>query len=172
MKMKFKRVHQLGYVVEDMDKAMDEYGKIYGIKAWYRAVNEPVGQLYYKGQPFTDPGYDVVLGYCGKTEIELITTGGAENIYTAFIRAHGYGLHHFCFFVRDIKPYVAEYEKRGWVVTQNGVINGKSTKSHFAYLTRPNGKRRAHPLKKRTRLRPFAKPRCLFVDIFQKFRRF
>ena len=63
--------------------------------------------------------------------------GGAENIYTAFIRAHGYGLHHFCFFVRDIKPYVAEYEKRGWVVTQNGVINGKSTKSHFAYLTRP-----------------------------------
>ena len=47
MKMKFKRVHQLGYVVEDMEKAMDEYGKIYGIKKWYRAVNNPVGQLYY-----------------------------------------------------------------------------------------------------------------------------
>ena len=36
--MDYPFVHQLGFVVRDMEKAMEEYGKIYHIKKWYRAA--------------------------------------------------------------------------------------------------------------------------------------
>lgn len=139
MKKYYSQVHQLGYIVRNMKESMEYYGKIYSIKQWYRAVNKPVGQLYYHGKSFIDNGYEVVIGYCGRTEIELITTGGdVENIYTEFIKRHGYGLHHFCFFVKDIDPYIKEYQYRGWKLAQHGCINGKRTKSRFAYMVPPD----------------------------------
>lgn len=131
---KYSNVHQLGFIVKDMEKAMDYYGKIYHIKKWYGVVNEPQGKLYYKGKEFSDDGYDMRLGYCGKTEIELITTNAEENIYTEFLKKCGEGLHHISFFVKDVKKSIAEYEQLGFEVVQNGTINGKSMISEFAYM--------------------------------------
>lgn len=133
----FPRVHQLGFVVRDMERAMQEYGNIYRIKQWYRPVNEPQGKLYYRGQRFSDSGYDMRIGYCGSTEIELITTAAKENIYTTFLEECGEGLHHISFFVSDIDRYVDTYKNLGFEVIQNGTINGKSMCTRFAYLAIP-----------------------------------
>ena len=135
----FSNVHQLGFVVENLREAMKEYGEIYGIKQWYGVVNKPQGQLYYKGKPFFDRGYRMAIGYCGRTEIELITTGADENIYTEFLKKHGPGLHHICFFVKDIDEWLTRYKKRGYEVIQNGTTNGKASVARFAYL-RKKGK--------------------------------
>ncbi|MEA4912268.1 MAG: VOC family protein [Oscillospiraceae bacterium] len=139
---RFSNVHQLGFVVEDLQEAMKEYGARYRVKRWYGVVNEPQGALFYKGKPFADSGYAMAIGYCGRTEIELITTAAQENIYTEFLRAHGPGLHHVSFFVRDIDAWVPQYEALGYEVVQNGVTNGKTMKARFAYMRRtdqPNG---------------------------------
>lgn len=130
----YSNVHQLGFIVKDMAQAMEKYGKIYKITKWYGVVNQPKGKLFYKGEEFTDEGYDMRLGYCGKTEIELITTSAAKNIYTDFLDACGEGLHHISFFVKDINKAIAEYEQQGFEVVQNGTINGKSMVSKFAYM--------------------------------------
>lgn len=135
---KFSRVHQLGFVVRDMDKAMYEYGRIYKIKKWYGVVNNPKGKLYYKGKEFTDEGYDMRIGYSGATEIELITTAVGDNIYGGFLSKCGEGLHHVSFFVRNIAPYVEEYKKMGFEIIQNGTINGKTLITKFAYLSKPD----------------------------------
>lgn len=82
---KYNRVHQLGFVVPDMEAAMDFYGAVYGVKRWYRPVNEPQGELFFEGRPFSDPGYDMAIGYCGKTEIELITVGKVDNLYSRYL---------------------------------------------------------------------------------------
>lgn len=133
----YAHVHQLGFVVEDMKAAIREYGAIYKVKKWYRPVNSPQGELFYKGERFEDSGYEMAIGFSGKTEIELITTAAKENIYTGFLRENGPGLHHISFFVKDLDAAVREYEGLGFEVTQNGSINGKSMLTRFAYMTKP-----------------------------------
>lgn len=135
---KYNRVHQLGFVVPDMEAAMDFYGAVYGVKRWYRPVNEPQGELFFEGRPFSDPGYDMAIGYCGKTEIELITVGKVDNLYSRYLAQNpAGGLHHISFFVRNLDAWVEEYKAKGFRVTQNGLVNGKRSKCRFAYMTRP-----------------------------------
>ena len=108
---KYNRVHQLGFVVPDMEAAMDFYGAVYGVKRWYRPVNEPQGELFFEGRPFSDPGYDMAIGYCGKTEIELITVGKVDNLYSRYLAQNpAGGLHHISFFVRNLDAWVEEYK--------------------------------------------------------------
>lgn len=136
---RYKMAQQLGFVVPDMEAAMDKYGAAYGIRKWYQPCNSPQGELFYQGAPFTDPGYDMAIGYCGKTEIELITVGpGVDNLYSRFLELNSQGgLHHISFFVRDLEAWIAEYRQKGYEVRQNGLINGKRSQCRFAYMTRP-----------------------------------
>ncbi len=133
---RFSNVHQLGFVVTDLNKAMAEYGARYRVRQWYGVVNEPMGELFYNGQPFTDQGYAMAIGYCGRTEIELITTSAQQNIYTEFLQEHGPGLHHISFFVDDIDKWIPQYKAIGYEVIQNGSTNGKTMKARFAYMRR------------------------------------
>lgn len=136
---KYKMVNQLGFVVPNMEEGMDKYGAVYNIKKWYRPVNEPQGELFFEGKPFQDPGYDMAIGYCGKTEIELITVGeGMDNLYSRFLKQNpAGGLHHISFFVKDLDKWIEEYKAKGFEVTQNGLVNGTHSKCRFAYMTRP-----------------------------------
>lgn len=134
---RYPRVHQLGFVVRDLDTAMTEYGEIYGIRKWYAVVNDPPGKIYFRGREIRDEGYDMRVGYCGSTEIELITTSLKDNIYGLFLEQCGEGLHHVSFFVRRIEPYVDKYRKLGFEVVQNGEVNGKSMITKFAYMAKP-----------------------------------
>lgn len=134
---RYKRVNQLGFVVPDMEEGMKKYGEIYKIKKWYRPVNEPQGELFFEGKPFKDPRYDMAIGYCGKTEIELITVGDVDNLYSRFLKINpNGGLHHISFFVKDLAKWIEEYKALGFEVTQNGVVNGKHSKCYFAYMTK------------------------------------
>lgn len=130
-------VDQIGFIVTDMQKAMEEYGKIYHIRQWYRAVNKPAGPIYYEGKEIKDDGFDAVIGYCGKTEIELITTSLPDNLYGRFLHDRGPGLNHFCFFVKDIEKVTAQYEAMGFKVLQKGCMQGRHMRSRYTYLVRP-----------------------------------
>lgn len=138
--MSKRSVDQIGFIVDDMEKAMREYGAIYHIKHWFRAVNTPPGKIFYNGEEIQDPGFDACIGYCGRTEIELITTSHPDNLYGAFLREQGPGLHHFCFFVKDINKVIKEYEAQGFNVIQRGSMNGKHMVSYYAYLVKPGEK--------------------------------
>ncbi|MBR3358419.1 MAG: VOC family protein [Solobacterium sp.] len=135
--MNYSHVHQLGFVVRDMEKAMEEYGKIYHIKTWYRAGKRLDDEMYYMGKRIADPGFDLIVGYCGNTEIELITTTADEGLYAAFLKEGREGLHHVSFFVNDLAAAVKEYEGYGFQVVQNGYMTGKTERTYYAYMARP-----------------------------------
>lgn len=137
---KFSRVHQLGFVVEDLEQAMRDYSRIYHVKRWYRAVNEMKDRMYYKGKQVQDDGFDLVIGYCGKTEIELITSTAKENIYVNFLRENGPGLHHISFFVSDLDKAIQDYLDLGFEVIQNGTLGNRSAVTRYAYLKRPGSR--------------------------------
>jgi hypothetical protein len=66
----------------------------------------------------------------GSLQIELLESLEGENIYTEFLREKGEGLHHLGIGVDDVDREVAELEKGGVGVLQQGKVNGRS----FAYL--------------------------------------
>lgn len=136
--MEYPYVHQLGFVVRDMEKAMEEYGKIYHIKTWYRAAKRPDDEMFYMGKRIVDPGFDLIVGYCGKTEIELITTSAQESIYANFLKEGHEGLHHVSFFVNDVSAAVKEYEGYGFQVAQNGYMTGLTGRTYYAYMAKPD----------------------------------
>lgn len=135
--MRYPFVHQIGFVVKDMEKAMEEYGRIYHIKTWYRAGKRPDDEMYYMGKRIRDPGFDLIVGYCGNTEIELITTAAEESLYANFLKAGREGLHHISFFVNDLDAAIAEYKGYGFEVVQNGFMTGKTERTDYAYMAKP-----------------------------------
>lgn len=134
--MKYPFVHQLGFVVDDMEKAMAEYGKIYGIKKWYRAAKRGDDEMLYRGERIYDPGFDLVMGYCGRTEIELITTAAKSSLYADFLQEREPGLHHISFFVNDLEKHVRQMQSLGFEVVQNGFMRGKTARTDYAYMAR------------------------------------
>ncbi len=137
---KYPRIHQLGFVVEDLEKAMPEYSRMYNVRTWYRAVNEMKEGMYYKGKAIRDDGFDLVIGYCGNTEIELIVSAAKENIYVNFLRENGPGLHHISYFVSDLDKAIREYQDMGFEVIQNGSLGNKSVVTRYAYLKKPGSR--------------------------------
>ena len=138
--MRYPRVHQLGFVVDNMQKAMEEYGQIYHIKKWYRAGRTPDDDMYFMGEKIKDDGFDLAIGYCGVTEIELITTKAKKSLYANFLHEQGPGLHHISFFCTNLTKCLNEYRKLGFEVVQNGFLQGKTIRTEYAYLVKPGEK--------------------------------
>ncbi|MDO4552946.1 MAG: VOC family protein [Bacillota bacterium] len=133
----YSLVHQLGFVVEDIDRAMEDLGREYRVAKWYRPANSTPEEMYYEGKKI-DIRSEAVIGYCGKTEIEIISfTGGDENLYSIGLEENGPGFHHVSFFVKDMEAALKEYEALGYRRTQWGVMTGKSTVTRYEYLTKP-----------------------------------
>lgn len=133
-------INQLGFIVEDMKKAIRDYSKIYHIKRWYHAANEMKDHIYYKGKKIRDNGFDVVIGYSGSLEIELITSTAEENIYVNFLRENGPGLHHVSYFVSNLDQAVKDYQNIGFELVQYGTMGNRSVVTRYAYLRPPNSR--------------------------------
>lgn len=134
---KYSRVHQLGFIVENMEMAMIDYAEIYNVKRWYRPVDNLNKPILYRGRPIKDNGFDLVIGYCGKTEIELITSNADENVYVNFLRDNGPGLHHVSYFVRNLARAILDYKKIGFEIVQEGSLGSMGVVTNYAYLIRP-----------------------------------
>jgi len=132
----FGRVDQLGLVVRDLEAAVRNMSAQLGVRDWYRPAKSEKGgfRAYYKGKEVTSD-IDFVFGYCGKIQIELVTSSGGEDIYTKFMEEHGEGMHHLCFFVSDMDAKLAAFRKLGMEPVQYGDFGGKSgAVTRFAYL--------------------------------------
>ena len=132
----FKQVDQVGFVVEDMEDAIRNFSDKLGVRDWYRPrkSEEDEGKIIYRGEEIV-PEIDFVLGYCGRLQFELVTTGGPKNIYSEHLERHGEGLHHICFFIKDIDATMAEYKKMGVEPIQTGSVLGKGgAVTRYAYM--------------------------------------
>lgn len=133
----YKRVNQLGFVVHDMDKALKEYAEIYHIKQWYRAGKKKTDPMNYHEKPIDDPGFDLIIGYCGNTELELIATSAESSLYADFLKEGHEGLHHVSLFVLNLKKAVREFESMGFEVVQSGCMHQKFSRADYAYMVKP-----------------------------------
>lgn len=130
-------INQLGFVVTDMDAAMQKYGELYMVEQWYRPVTGEQDVICYHGKEISDEGMDLIVGYYGDMEIELIQPANEPNVYSAYIDQYGEGFHHICYHVKDLDAALDYYQALGFEVVQNGSLVSNLSSTNYAYIARP-----------------------------------
>ncbi|MCX5733004.1 MAG: VOC family protein [candidate division NC10 bacterium] len=129
-------VDQVGFVVRDIDRAMETYWRV-GIGPWrvYTYGAPLVKDLTYRGKP-GNWRFRIALAGVGGFSLELIQPLSGENIYSDFLEKHGEGgIQHLGFVVQDMDRVVEEAQRSGYQVIQSGRGHGVHGDGKFAYLS-------------------------------------
>lgn len=128
-------IAQVGIIVEDLDKAVENYWKLFGIGNWhFYTYGKPlVKRMTYHGKP-SEYKMRVALSYLGPLRIELIEMLEGDTVYADFVKEHGYGVHHFGVLVDDMEEAIARAEAAALTMTMDGAGFGRDGDGHYAYL--------------------------------------
>jgi len=116
---------QVCVVSRDYKRTMEGFVKL-GIGPWrvYHYKSAPgIRNTVFRGKDETFT-MTLCLAWNGQMMWEIIEPLEGPNIYHEFLEAHGEGVHHVAFDGGD-KPYdalIAEFEARGFPVTQSGLL--------------------------------------------------
>ncbi|MFE5564010.1 VOC family protein [Amycolatopsis japonica] len=128
------KVGQVGLLVPDLRAAIAQYSLLLGRDDWSIFTYGPdnVEGLTYRGEP---SDYRMILAFVGADpQIELIESLDGPNIYTEWIERHGYGAHHFGFYVDSIAEATASMQADGYDPIQTGRATGLDGDGGFAYF--------------------------------------
>lgn len=126
-------IFQICWVVDDIAAAEREFSEKWGVQRWLRMPDLHFGPetTTYRGER-ADYTAHIALGYSGTQQIELIQPVSGNNLYTEFLESNGVGVHHVAYVPVDYEETLAEAERRGMPVLQQGRIGGAGME--FAYL--------------------------------------
>lgn len=129
------RVHQVGIVVADVERAIAEHARLLGYAdpEWRRADFGPesVEQLWVRGEPAE---FTTRLGFAGSDpELELIEPVAGPSIYGEWLAEHGEGLHHLAVVVTSLAAATEAMEEAGFAVVQAGTGFAPNGRGGFAY---------------------------------------
>jgi methylmalonyl-CoA/ethylmalonyl-CoA epimerase len=95
-----RKIHHVGIVVPDLDKAMSFWRDLLGLAVVKIAVVH-------------DQGVKAALLQAGDSEIELLEPIVADNGVGKFLARRGGGLHHVCFETEDVASELSRARSKG-----------------------------------------------------------
>jgi methylmalonyl-CoA/ethylmalonyl-CoA epimerase len=95
-----KKIHHVGIVVADLEKAM-------------RIWRDLLGLALVKSAVVQDQGVKAALLKAGESEIELLEPIEPENGVGKFLARRGGGLHHVCFETDDVAGELSRAQAKG-----------------------------------------------------------
>lgn len=130
-----KGIDQVAVIVPDLEEAMRKYWEWLGVGPWrvYTYGKPLVKRMAYRGKPSVYK-MRIALSFIGPLNIELIEMLEGDTIYADFVAEHGFGLHHFGIFVKDMEQALVEARAAGLSVVQEGSGFGLDGSGHYAYL--------------------------------------
>jgi catechol 2,3-dioxygenase-like lactoylglutathione lyase family enzyme len=130
-KAELKQVFQVCVVVNNIEKSVEQYWKIFGIGPWQIRTFQPPDlfdtTLHGKPEPYT---MKIAAARAGNIEWELIQPLSGRSSYREFLDKNGEGLHHVAVVVEDFDKTVSAMEKHGI----GTVMTGRFRESEYAYL--------------------------------------
>ena len=132
---RFGPVRQLGYVVRDLDRALEGWLAA-GVGPWYVIDPLALERFQYRGGASIVPDVAIALSYSGDLQVELIhQRDDTPTLYRDFLAtsAEG-GLQHLGFIPADYDAALAAALADGWKVGHDGAAAG----TRFAYVERGN----------------------------------
>jgi len=110
--LKLSPVHQLGYVVADIEKTCSYYESVLGIGPFCPPFEVDMSGAILRGKPIATK-IKVAFAQSGSVQVELIQPVEGENLYTEFLARYGDGIHHLAYTVDDMEAMKAEFADRG-----------------------------------------------------------
>jgi len=116
----FPPIMQLGYVVRNLDAALDHWVKALGVGPFFVTPHVPYAEVHHRGRQI-EIETRVAIAYHGALQIEVLEqTGGDVSMFTEFLDRRGGGLHHVCAVTDDLAALTARFAGRGVGVLQGG----------------------------------------------------
>jgi methylmalonyl-CoA/ethylmalonyl-CoA epimerase len=124
-------VDQVGFVVRDLDRAIETFGAVFGE---FHTMETALEGAWYRGRR-ADVTLRIGFGKSGPLEIELIEVVSGESPHREMLEKHGEGVHHIRFRVDDIDPPLEQLKQLGFEVIWSHEIPQVAAK--WAYLEAP-----------------------------------
>ncbi len=143
----FKKVRQIGFVVNDIKEVARTYWDKYKIGPWqfFKYYSPKVKEMYYEGsevfnQKFTT---SAPIPSISDIEVELVMPQAGESVYKDHLEKYGEGLQHISFIYNPSFDEVLKFHKdKGDQIMQQGSINGAiyvymGTKTDLKFISEP-----------------------------------
>jgi methylmalonyl-CoA/ethylmalonyl-CoA epimerase len=98
--MEPRGIHHLGVAVEDLDRAVTTYERVFGAQLEHR-------------ETVPDQGVEAASMRVGDGRVELLASLGEETAVGKFLAKRGPGMHHVAFEVDDVRGAVGELAGKG-----------------------------------------------------------
>jgi methylmalonyl-CoA/ethylmalonyl-CoA epimerase len=128
-------ISQIALVVEDLEKAVERYWKVFGVGPWqFYSYGKPLlKKMSYRGKP-AEYRMRIAMAQVGSLNLELIEMQEGRTVYADFVAKHGFGVHHVGVQVDDADAAIALAKEAGIEMLQDGSGFGCEGDGHFAYL--------------------------------------
>lgn len=125
------QIRQLGYVVADIDAAMDHWSRVLGVGPWFYNPQVPIENYRYRGQDYA-PHNSVALANAGFIQVELIQTRNeVPSMYRDFQLAGHTGLQHVAYWTEDFDRDLASVLQQGWQSVMEGEVGERGRFVYF-----------------------------------------
>jgi hypothetical protein len=127
----FGPLRQNGYVVRDIETAMDHWTRVLGVGPYFYFERVPMQDFCYREEP-SPLEVSIALANSGPLQIELIQQrNDAPSMYRDFLAAGHEGLQHVAYWTEEMDSTLSRARDEGYEIGQSGAIgeNGR-----FVYL--------------------------------------
>ncbi|HYG88151.1 MAG TPA: VOC family protein [Azospirillum sp.] len=127
----FGQIRQAGYVVKDIEAAMDYWSRVLGIGPWFYNERVPIRKYTYRGEPY-EVHNSVALANSGPLQMELIQTrNDAPSMYRDFQQAGRTGLQHVAYWTESFDDDLARLTEQGFQVVMSGEVGERGRFVYF-----------------------------------------
>lgn len=129
------RLAQVGFIVRDVEATKIKFAEFFGVPVppTCDGGKYEVAQTEVDGKPAPDANCLMAFFDLENIQLELIQPNGVKSTWQDFLDAHGEGIHHIAFPVKNTGEKVkAMEEKFGAVCVQRGKYGGGN--GEYAYL--------------------------------------
>jgi hypothetical protein len=127
----FGEIRQAGYVVNDIEQAMDYWSCELGIGPWFYNPRVPIVNYRYRGESY-QPHNSVALANSGPLQMELIQTrNDTPSMYRDFLKAGNTGLQHVAYWTENYDTDLARLEAQGFRAVMSGEVGARGRFVYF-----------------------------------------
>lgn len=124
-------IRQLGYVVPDIEAAMDYWSRVLGVGPWFYNTKVPIVNYRYRGESH-QPHNSVALANSGFVQVELIQTrNDVPSMYRDFLRAGHTGLQHVAYWTENYDADLARLTEQGFKPVMSGEVGERGRFIYF-----------------------------------------
>ena len=127
----FGQIRQAGYVVPDIEAAMDYWSRVLGVGPFFYNPKVPIKNYRYKGETY-EPHNSVALANSGPLQIELIQCRNTvPSMYKDFTDAGLTGLQHVAYWTSDYDADLERLVTEGFKPVMSGEVGERGRFVYF-----------------------------------------